>query len=74
MARFKVEVSYKPGVLDAEGNAALEALKTLGFRVSTVKTSKSYTIETSQDGRKVEEMCKKLLANPIIHDYSVKKL
>ena len=74
MAKFKIEVTYKPGVLDAEGNAALEALKTLGFHVADVKTSKVYTVETPHDIKKVEEMCKKLLANPIIQDYFIKKL
>ena len=74
MAKFKIEITYKPGVLDSEGNATLGALKTLGFHVSDVKSSKVYTIETSDDIKKVEEMCKKLLANPIIQDYFVKKL
>jgi phosphoribosylformylglycinamidine synthase len=73
MAKFKIEITYKPGVLDSEGNATLGALKTLGFHVSDVKSSKVYTIETSDDVKKVEEMCRKLLANPIIQDYSIKK-
>jgi len=74
MAKYKVEVTYKPGVLDAEGKATLSALKTLGFDVSDVKSSKAYLIECSCDENKVEEMCRKLLSNPIIQDYSIKKL
>ena len=74
MTKFKIEITYKSGVLDSEGDATLGALKTLGFHVSSVKSSKAYTIETSEDAKKVEEMCKKLLANPIIQEYFIKKL
>ena len=74
MAKYKVEVTYKPGVLDAEGKATLSALKTLGFSVSDVKSSKTYVIDCLCDERKVEEMCRKLLSNPIIQNYSITKL
>jgi len=74
MAKYKVEVTYKPGVLDAEGKATLSALKTLGFSVSDVKSSKTYLIDCSCDERKIEEMCRKLLSNPIIQNYSITKL
>jgi phosphoribosylformylglycinamidine synthase len=74
MAKYKVEVTYKPGVLDSEGKATLSALKTLGFSVSDVKSTKGYIIECSCDERKVDEMCRKLLSNPIIQDYSITKM
>jgi phosphoribosylformylglycinamidine synthase PurS subunit len=74
MARYKIEVTYKPGVLDAEGKATLTALKTLGFTVSDVKSSKTYLIDCSCDEKKVEEMCRKLLSNPIIQNYSIQEL
>jgi phosphoribosylformylglycinamidine synthase PurS subunit len=74
MAKYKVEVTYKPGVLDAEGKSTLSALKTLGFEVSDVKSSKAYIIECSCDEKKVEEMCRKLLSNPIIQNYCIQKL
>lgn len=74
MAKYKVEVTYKPGVLDAEGKATLNALKTLGFSVSDVKSSKVYVINCSCDEKKVDEMCRKLLSNPIIQNYSILKL
>jgi phosphoribosylformylglycinamidine synthase len=74
MAKYKVEVTYKPGVLDPEGNSTLDALKTLGFNVSGVKSLKAYIIECNCDEKKIEEMCKKLLSNPIIHNYSIQKL
>jgi len=74
MARYKIEVSYKPGVLDPEGKSTLGALKTLGFKVSDVKSLKTYIIECSCDEKKVDEMCRKLLSNPIIQNYSIQKL
>jgi len=74
MAKYKVEVTYKPGVLDAEGKATLNALKTLGFSVSDVKSSKAYIIDCTCEEKKVDEMCRKLLANPIIQNYSIQKL
>ncbi len=72
--RFEVRVSFKPGVLDAEGNAALDALKSLGFKASGVATAKVYYIETAEPQARVEEMCRKLLANPIIQDYRISKV
>jgi len=73
MVKFEVRVSFKPGVLDAEGNAALDALKSLGFKASGVATAKAYYIETAESQARVEEMCRKLFANPIIQDYRVSK-
>lgn len=74
MAKYKVEVTYKPGVLDPEGKSTLGALKTLGFSVSDVKSLKAYVIECQCDEKKVDEMCRKLLSNPIIQNYSIHKL
>lgn len=74
MAKYEVRVGFKPGVLDAEGNAALDGLKSLGFKVVGVATAKVYVIECAESEKRVQEMCKKLLANPIIQDYSIKKL
>lgn len=73
MAVYRVEVSFKPGVLDAEGEATREALKSLGFAVKGVKTSKVYAVEFEGGEEEVKKMCEKLLANPIIHDFKVSK-
>ncbi len=72
--KYRVEVSLKPGVLDAEGNAAADGLRALGFRVGRVSFSKTYLIECRCGAREVEEMCRRLLANPIINDYSIQKV
>lgn len=72
--KYKVEITYKPGVLDPEGKSTLDALKTLGFNVFNVQSMKAYIIECNYDEKKIDEMCRKLLSNPIIHNYSIQKL
>ncbi len=73
----KVTIELKAGMLDPEGTTAKRALGHLGYDVSSVKTAKLYEIvieaeslDTAQ--HKVEEMCQKLIANPIIHNYRIK--
>ncbi|MDY6795210.1 MAG: phosphoribosylaminoimidazolesuccinocarboxamide synthase [Actinomycetota bacterium] len=70
-----IYISPKKGVLDPQGQAALGALKSLGFdEVSEVRVGKYITLhlegadEANIDER-IEDMCEKLLANPIIEDY-----
>ena len=71
--RFSVFVSPKAGVLDPQGQAALHALKSLGYgEVEDVRIGKYITLSLkSGDEDKVREMCEKLLANPIIEDYRI---
>ncbi|MFP4654913.1 MAG: phosphoribosylformylglycinamidine synthase subunit PurS [Methanohalobium sp.] len=74
--RANVTIELKSGMLDPEGNNIKRALGHLGFETEDVKTAKKYTIdldaESSEDARqKVDEMCQKLIANPIIHNYSI---
>jgi phosphoribosylformylglycinamidine synthase PurS subunit len=77
--RMKVSifVSPKAGVLNPQGQAALGALKSLGFdEVSEVSIGRYITLEMQDTDKKkaearVTEMCDRLLANPIIEDYRV---
>ncbi|UCE91548.1 MAG: phosphoribosylformylglycinamidine synthase subunit PurS [Methanobacteriota archaeon] len=76
MAVAEVRITLKKGVADPEGRNTLKALELLGFKgVRDVRTLKVFEIEV--EGRKkdaekkVEEMCRKLLANPVIHNYSI---
>jgi phosphoribosylformylglycinamidine synthase len=76
MAVAEVRVELKKGVADPEGKNTLKALELLGFEgVRDVKTVKVFEIEMEGGARevesKVQEMCRKLLANPVIHNYSV---
>ncbi len=76
-----VTIKLKHGVTDPEGENTKKALSLLGFKnVRSVKTMKTFRIEIepekeSGDEEKVkhevEEMCRKLLANPVIHDYEI---
>ena len=72
-----VEIFLKKGVADPEGDATFKALKLLGFAGATaVRSAKLFRISLSEgDAAKaraeVEEMCRKLLANPVIHDYRI---
>jgi phosphoribosylformylglycinamidine synthase len=71
-----VTVELKSGMLDPEGNTIKRALGHLGYETNDVKTAKKFTIdldaESFNDARqKVDEMCQKLIANPIIHNYTI---
>ncbi len=74
-----VTIKLKHGVADPEGENTKKALNLLGFRdVRSVKTAKTFRIgiepekEEEKVMQEVEEMCRKLLANPVIHDYEIK--
>ena len=73
----KIEVKLKAVVLDPQGKAVLNALSGLGFSgVSDARVGKIVELtmegESSEEiGRKADEMCRKLLSNPVIEDFSV---
>lgn len=75
---MKVEVKLKPVVLDPQGKTILMALHNLGYNeVQETRIGKliELTVEDESDQKvkeRVEEMCKKLLANPIIEDFVIK--
>jgi len=77
MVRVQVEVRLRKGVTDPEGDNVQKALKLLGFKgVTRVHSAKRFLIDLDEtDGkaarRAAEEMCRKLLANPVIHDYEI---
>jgi phosphoribosylformylglycinamidine synthase len=71
----KIEVSLKPGHSDPEGEMTAQSLKELKFSIKKVNVSKVYTIAFEAESREkaeksVEEMCRKLLVNPIKDNYS----
>jgi phosphoribosylformylglycinamidine synthase subunit PurS len=72
----KVYVTLKRGVLDPQGSAVGRALRTMGYNeVEGVRLGKYIELtlgdaEDEAEGRqRVEEMCRKLLANTVIEDY-----
>jgi phosphoribosylformylglycinamidine synthase PurS subunit len=71
-----VIIELKSGMLDPEGTTIKRALEHLGYTPESVKTAKKYTITLESnnihDAREnVEQMCQKLIANPIIHNYTI---
>jgi phosphoribosylformylglycinamidine synthase len=75
--KARVHISLKPGVLDPQGKAIGNALKGLGFEgVGEVRQGKLIELELT-DGdpvaarARVEEMCRQLLANPVIENYAI---
>jgi phosphoribosylformylglycinamidine synthase len=71
---WEVRIAYKPGVQDSEGESTLKGLQTLGFKdVKTVSTAKVYRIEGDYTKADIEEMCKRLLANPVSQDYEIEE-
>lgn len=75
--KARVHVTYKPGVLDPQGKAIANALHGLGFNgVSEVRQGKYIEIELAEGDKAaakaaVEAMCRQLLANPVIENYTV---
>jgi phosphoribosylformylglycinamidine synthase len=76
MPTARIYVTLKPGVLDAQGDTVKSALETLGFKgVEEVRIGKFMLVTlnsaTADEAKaQVEEMCRRLLANPVIEDYS----
>jgi len=73
----RVYITLKPGVLDPAGKAVETSLHTLGFPdVHSVRLGKYVEVQLP-DGdlaaarARVEDMCKKLLANTVVENYRV---
>lgn len=76
MITAQVYIRLKKGVADPEGANTKKTLELLGFDVADVKSAKVFEIHLNTDDREkaqkeVQEMCEKLLANPVIHEYSI---
>jgi phosphoribosylformylglycinamidine synthase subunit PurS len=73
----RVEVGHRPGILDPQGGVIERALPALGYgNVSHVRVGKSIrlVVEAADEAAaraEVEEMCRRLLANPVIEDYAI---
>ena len=69
--RARVLIRPKAGILDPQGIAVERALPALGFDgVSQVRMGRLVELEV-EDPSRLEEMCERLLANPLIEDYEV---
>lgn len=76
MVVAEIRIELKPGVADPEGQNTKKALELLGFKdIKAVRTIKVFEIELDASPevarRECEEMCRKLLANPVIQKFKV---
>jgi phosphoribosylformylglycinamidine synthase len=73
----RVFVTLKPGVLDPAGKAVEKGLHSLGYgEVGQVRLGKylEVSLEETDPAKakaRVEEMCKKLLANMVVENFRV---
>ena len=71
----KIYVSLKPTINDPQGQTVLGGLKTLGFSsVDSVRIGKFLEVKVLEQERgraeeQVHDMCRRLLANPVIEDF-----
>jgi phosphoribosylformylglycinamidine synthase len=75
MAKVKVHVFLKPGVLDVQGKAVEGALQGLGWGgVSNARVGKLIEFDFTGDGdpaAEAKKMCETLLANTVIESYRI---
>ena len=77
MFRATVKVRLKHGISDPEGRNVTKALHLHGFEeVKQVAMVTVNEVELDCEDeviarRRVDEMCQRLLTNPVIHDYSI---
>ena len=78
--KFSVTVTLKKDVLDPQGKVVQNTLQSLGMdNLKSIRQGKYFEIELNdidqnKAEKKVDDMCKKLLANLIIEDYKVTKI
>jgi phosphoribosylformylglycinamidine synthase PurS subunit len=69
--RARVLIRPKAGILDPQGIAVERALPALGFRgVSNVHVGRVVELDVD-DPAQLDEMCRRLLANPLVEDYEI---
>lgn len=74
--KARIVIRLRSGVLDPQGTTIRKALEGLGFpEVRDLRVGKvlEMTLEETDRGRalaRLDEMCRRLLANPVIEEYS----
>ena len=78
--KVSVIITLKKDVLDPQGKVIHQTLNGMGFEnITEVRQGKYFEIEIKEDDKKkaetkVEEICKKLLANLVIENYKIIEL
>ena len=75
--KISATVTLKKEVLDPQGKVVGQTLKNMGYKnIVNVRQGKYFDIEIEETDKEkakkiVEEICKKLLANIVIEDYTI---
>ena len=75
--KVTVQVSLKDSILDPQGEAISHSLKSIGFlNVNSVRQGKVIVIDLEETDHErgiktINEMCKKLLVNDVIENFSI---
>ena len=75
--KVTVTVNRRPEIADPEGTTVERALHDLGYpEVETVRMDRVIHLEVGGEDpesfrARVEEMCRRLLANPVLEDFEV---
>ena len=75
--KVTITVDRRPEIADPEGTTVKRALHDLGFtEVASVRMDRVIHLDVDGENReeveaRVEEMCKQLLANPVLEDFEV---
>ena len=72
----EVKISLKKGMLNPEASTIQRALALLGYNVHETDTIDIVKFSMDEDSEElvkneVEDMCQRLLCNPVIHDYKI---
>ena len=73
---IEVKISLKKGMLNPEASTIQRALALLGYEVQDTDTIDivKFTMDEENETvveKEVEDMCQRLLCNPVIHDYQI---
>ena len=78
--KFSVTVTLKKDVLDPQGKVVLQTLTSMGMTtLKSLRQGKYFEVEINENDEKIAKekvntMCKKLLVNLIIEDFSITTL
>ncbi len=76
MTVIEIRIELKKGVADPEGKNTWKTLESLGFEgIRGVRSVKLFEVDLDMPADRAvaagEEMCRKLLANPVVQSYKV---
>lgn len=74
-AKAVVYIRLKEGVLDPQGKTIAQAMKNMGYsEFSAVRSGRFFELECDSRPdleKRIDEVCRKLLSNPVIENYRV---